>query len=100
MFESIMQNPFLLKNYKQTDSMACWDMQGGQVKKMRIKNAIKVTATTGILWVTCTKQNQDYVLRPGQSAVFRHPLVWGSSDVVVQALEESKVRVEKWGINT
>lgn len=44
----------------------------------------------GLIWVTCTGENQDYMLRPGRRYVPRT-----KGDIVIEAIDEACVDIEE-----
>jgi len=49
-----------------------------------------IECKNGVIWVTCTGENQDYVLRAGRRYVPR-----SNGPIVIQAIDESRVEIEE-----
>ena len=49
-----------------------------------------IECKNGVIWVTCTGENQDYVLRAGRRYVPR-----SKGPIVIQAIDESRVEIEE-----
>ena len=49
-----------------------------------------IECKNGVIWVTCTGENQDYVLRAGRRYVPR-----SKGPIVIQAIDESRVQIEE-----
>ena len=51
-----------------------------------------IECKNGVIWVTCTGENQDYVLHAGRRYVPR-----SKGPIVIEALDESRVEIEENG---
>ena len=49
-----------------------------------------IECKNGVIWVTCTGENQDYVLRAGRRYVPR-----SKGPIVIEAIDESHVEIEE-----
>ena len=49
-----------------------------------------IECKNGVIWVTCTGENQDYVLRAGRRYVPR-----SKGPIIIQAIDESRVEIEE-----
>jgi hypothetical protein len=56
------------------------------------QHRMAIECKNGVIWVTCTGENQDYVLRAGKRYV---PGTKGT--VVIEAIDESRVEIEENG---
>ena len=49
-----------------------------------------IECKNGVIWVTCTGENQDYVLRAGRRYVPR-----SKGPIIIQAIDKSRVQIEE-----
>lgn len=56
------------------------------------QHRMAIECKNGVIWVTCTGENQDYVLSAGKRYV---PGTKGT--VVIEAIDESRVEIEENG---
>ncbi len=55
-----------------------------------IHHGMAIECKDGILWVTCSGEHQDYMLRPGRRFIAR-----GDGDLVIEAIDHSCVDIEE-----
>jgi hypothetical protein len=49
-----------------------------------------IECQNGVIWVTCSGENQDYILRAGRRYVPKTP-----GNVVIEALDDARVDIEE-----
>jgi hypothetical protein len=54
-----------------------------------IHNGMAIECRNGLIWVTCSGQHQDYMLRPGHRYAPQ-----GSGNVVIEAIDDACVDIE------
>ena len=54
------------------------------------QHRMAIECKNGVIWVTCTGENQDYVLRAGKRYVPR-----SQGPIVIEAIDESRVEIEE-----
>jgi hypothetical protein len=55
-----------------------------------VQHGMAIECRNGILWVTCSGEHQDYMLRAGRRYVPR-----GDGNVVIEALDDACVDIEE-----
>jgi hypothetical protein len=54
------------------------------------QHRMAIECKNGVIWVTCTGENQDYVLRAGKRYVPQ-----SEGPIVIEAINESRVEIEE-----
>ena len=56
------------------------------------EHGMAIECKNGVIWVTCTGENQDYILRTGGRHIPR-----SKGPIVIEAIDESRVEIEENG---